>query len=75
MREWLRRDLVSLRRPFGEFIPGGNAAPPGLIDEQLALVKQIKIQGKTITLPGKPPEESNRRQQRRAERAKRRSAK
>jgi len=74
MREMLKRDLVSLERPFGEFVPGGNAAPPGQVDEQLALVKKIKIQEKKITLPGtQTPDESSRRQQRRAEREKRRS--
>ncbi len=76
MREMLTRDLKSLGRPFGEFVPGGNAAPPGQIDEQLALIKKIKIQGKKITLPGtQKPDESTRWQQRRAEREKRRSAK
>ena len=38
-------------RPFGEFIPGGNASEPGQIDEQIAMVKQIEIRGKKVTVP------------------------
>jgi len=51
MRGMLKKDLESFARPFGEFIPGGNATPAGLIDEQVELVKKIKIVGKKITLP------------------------
>ena len=51
MRQMLTKDLRSLDRPFGEFVPGGNACPPGLVDEQIALVKKIKIQGKDVILP------------------------
>jgi len=51
MRGMLMKDLESFDRPFGEFVPGGNAAPPGLIDEQVELVKKIKIVGKKVTLP------------------------
>jgi hypothetical protein len=51
MRRVLKKNLESFDRPFGEFIPGGNAAPPGLIDEQVKLVKKIKIVGKKVTLP------------------------
>ena len=51
MRGMLKRDLESFGRPFGEFVPGGNAAPPGLIDEQVELVKKIRIEGKKIVLP------------------------
>jgi arylsulfatase A-like enzyme len=47
----LKKDLESFGRPFGEFVPGGNAAPAGLIDEQVELVKNIKIVGKKVTLP------------------------
>jgi hypothetical protein len=47
----LEEDLESFGRPFGEFVTGGNAAPPGLIDEQVELVKRIKIEGKRIVLP------------------------
>jgi len=51
MRRMLKKDLESFGRPFGEFVPGGNAAPPGLIDEQVELIKRIKIEGKKIVLP------------------------
>ena len=51
MRRMLKKDLESFSRPFGEFVPGGNASPAGLIDEQVELVKSIKIVGKKITLP------------------------
>jgi len=51
MRRMLKKDLESFGRPFGEFVGGGNAAPPGLIDEQVELVKRIKIEGKKIVLP------------------------
>ncbi|MEM9016768.1 MAG: sulfatase/phosphatase domain-containing protein, partial [Verrucomicrobiota bacterium] len=51
MRYLLQQDLKAIGRPFGEFIPGGNAAEPGQIDEQIALVKQIEIQGKKVTVP------------------------
>jgi len=51
MRRILRKDLESFGRPFGEFVPGGNAAPAGLIDEQVELVKNMKIVGKKVTLP------------------------
>ncbi len=51
MRRMLRKDLESFGRPFGEFVPGGNAAPPELINEQIELVKKIKIDGKKVILP------------------------
>jgi hypothetical protein len=51
MRGMLKKDLESFGRPFGEFVPGGNAAPPGLIDEQVELIKKIKIVGKKVILP------------------------
>ena len=51
MRLMLKKDLESFDRPFGEFVGGGNAAPPGLIDEQIELVKKIRIEGKRIILP------------------------
>lgn len=43
--------LEVVGRPFGEFIPGGNAAEPGQIDKQIEIVKQLTIKGKTITVP------------------------
>lgn len=51
LRVMLVADLKVIGRPFGEFIPGGNAAPPGQIDKQIAHVKQLVIQGKTVILP------------------------
>lgn len=51
MRSLMQQDLESIGRPFGEFIPGHNTAGPGQIDDQIELVKQIKINGKKITVP------------------------
>ena len=51
MRNLMQQDLKAIGRPFGEFIPGGNAAEPGQIDKQIAIVKKIGIQGKKITIP------------------------
>ena len=51
MRELMRQDLEQIGRPFGEFIPGGNAAQPGQIDKQIEIVKQLDIKGKTVTVP------------------------
>ena len=51
MRALMQHDLEAIGRPFGEFIPGHNTSPPGQINEQLALIKQIEINGKKITVP------------------------
>ena len=51
MRDLMQRDLEVIGRPFGEFIPGGNVAKPGQIDQQIELVKQLDIKGKTVTVP------------------------
>lgn len=51
MRDLMQRDLEAIGRPFGEFIPGGNAAEPGQIDKQIAIVKQLEIRGKKVTVP------------------------
>jgi len=51
MRGMLKGYLESFDRPFGEFVTGGNAVPPGLIDEQVELVKKIKIEGKKTIMP------------------------
>ncbi len=51
MRSLMQQDLEIMGRPFGEFIPGGNAALPGQIDKQIEIVKQVEIKGKKITLP------------------------
>ena len=47
----MQRDLKVIGRPFGEFIPGGNAARPGQIDKQIELVKQLEIRGKQVVVP------------------------
>ena len=51
MRSLMKQDLEAIGRPFGEFIPGLNTSPSGQINEQLALVKQIEIKGKKISVP------------------------
>ncbi len=78
LRAILTADLKANGRPFGEFVPGGNAAPPGQIDKQIAQVKKLAIQGKTVILPSDgdedekpaPPGESKRedRRKKRADR-------
>ena len=52
MQQLLTRDLRAMGRPFGEFVPGGNAAPGGQVDEQVALVKTVTVKGKTVIVPG-----------------------
>ena len=52
MRSLMQQDLESIGRPFGEFIPGGNAAEPGQVDKQIEIVKQLEIRGKKVTVPG-----------------------
>ena len=51
MRELLTAELNSHGRPFGEFVPGGNAMPGGQVDEQIALVKTLTIRGKEVIVP------------------------
>ncbi|MDG1363646.1 MAG: sulfatase-like hydrolase/transferase [Akkermansiaceae bacterium] len=51
MRKLMQQDLEAIGRPFGEFISGGNAAKPGQIDKQIAIVKQLEINGKKVTVP------------------------
>jgi arylsulfatase A-like enzyme len=51
MRDLMQQDLEAIGRPFGEFIPGGNAAEPGQIDTQIEIVKQLEIRGKKVTVP------------------------
>ena len=43
--------LVLSLVPFGEFVPGGNAMAPGQVDEQIATVKRLRIEGKRIIVP------------------------
>ena len=42
IRNLMQKDLESIGRPFGEFIPGGNATAPGQIDRQIEIVKNSK---------------------------------
>ena len=51
IRNLMQKDLEAIGRPFGEFIPGGNASAPGQIDRQIDIVKKLKIKGKTVTVP------------------------
>ena len=51
MRSLLQQSLEAIGRPFGEFIPGGNAAEPGQIDRQIEIVKQLEIKGKRVMVP------------------------
>ena len=51
LRQRMQEDLDAIGRPFGEFIPGGNATDPGQIDREIEVVKKLKIKGKTVTVP------------------------
>jgi len=78
MQGILKKDLESFGRPFGELVPGGNAAPVGLIDEQVELVKKIKIVGKKVILPDDSvtdEQSKSQRQRKEAERENRRVGK
>ncbi len=72
MRRLLTEELRRGTRPFGEFVPGGNATPGGQIDAQIARVKTLVIQGKTVVVPGEEdpvePTPGNLRDQRKADR-------
>jgi hypothetical protein len=60
LKAMLTEDLRTSGRPFGEFVPGGNAAPPGQLAKQIANVKKLVIRGKIVILPkdGDSDEES-----------------
>ncbi len=51
MRKVLRETIETTGRPYGEFVPGGNALSPGQVTEQQELARRMKIQGKTVILP------------------------
>jgi hypothetical protein len=51
MKALLTREVQAGARPFGEFVPGGNAAPGGQIERQIAEVKTLTIKGKTVIVP------------------------
>ena len=87
MRKLMQQDLEVIGRPFGEFIPGGNSAEPGQIDKQIAIVKQLEIRGKKVSVPKAlkmnpevteeptPDEEAKRKAKREARRKARQEAK
>lgn len=71
MRARLTEELKRGTRPFGEFVPGGNAVPGGQIDAQIARVKTLTIQGKTVVVPGEEdagPSPGSRQEKRKADR-------
>jgi arylsulfatase A-like enzyme len=51
LREKLTTVINSIGRPYGEFLAGENTLPPGQVDAQLELVRQMKIRGKSVILP------------------------
>lgn len=74
MRQLLKTELQAGTRPFGEFVPGGNAAPPGQIAAQIARVKTLIVQGKSVVVPGEEssaePTATRRKEQRKTDRKK-----
>ncbi len=73
MKKLLTEYLQSMDRPFGEFVPGGNAVAGGSIDKQIQTVKRIKISGKKVIVPEqsslpKAVDRNNKRKQDRRER-------
>ncbi len=71
LRELLTADLKSNGRPFGEFVPGGNAVPGGTVDEQVSLVKTLTIRGKEVIVPKNIKSNEPARTQRESRRTKR----
>ena len=53
-RELMHQGLEAIGRPLGEFISGENAAEPGQVENEVRIVKQLQIRGKTITVPDNP---------------------
>ncbi len=51
MKKLLTQSIKKQGRPFGEFVPGDHTLPAGQIDEQIKMIKKIKIRGKKIILP------------------------
>lgn len=51
MKELLTQTIQTTGRPFGELVPGGNAAAPGQVEAQQELTRRMKINGKDIVLP------------------------
>ena len=51
MRRLLTETILTTGRPYGEFVPGGNALGPGQLTKQQEMARTMKIQGKNVTLP------------------------
>ncbi|MEM9026239.1 MAG: sulfatase-like hydrolase/transferase [Verrucomicrobiota bacterium] len=55
LQEMQRRLTAVLKtfenRPYGEFVPGGDAVPAGQLDEQFAWVRQMEVRGKRVMIP------------------------
>ena len=51
MRKLLTSELKSIGRPYGELVPGGDALPPGQLDEQLELARRCTFKNKEIIFP------------------------
>ncbi len=51
MRKLLTETIETTGRPYGEFVPGGNALGPGQLTEQQQMARRMKIQGKSVILP------------------------
>jgi hypothetical protein len=47
LRQMLTADIQSIGRPFGEFLSGGNAAPPGQLSPQIKILKRLSSGGKS----------------------------
>ena len=53
MKNLLSEHINKMDRPFGEFNYSDNAAMPGQIENEIKLVKQIKVKGKEVIVPKK----------------------
>lgn len=51
MKYLLTNEIRKQGRPFGEFVHTGNAGTNGQIQKEIGIIKQLKIQGKDITVP------------------------
>lgn len=51
MKELLKDYIDEIGMPFGEFNNSGNATLPGQLDHERSIIKQLKIQGKTVMVP------------------------
>lgn len=51
MKKLLTARLQQIGSPFGEFLPGSNTTAPGQLDKQIAAIKKMKIEHKTVIIP------------------------